>query len=905
MRYSLVCLLSLWAGCLWAQEKKSDPSRWTPEDIINTETMREVQISPDNKMVVWTKSKAVKEKDKFVSDIYLTRLDVRKEDKYLTIPLTQGDESEHSPLFSRDSETVYFLSSREEGKKLWAMSIYGGEPKEVHSFEDGISDIKWLNDTTLTYISHDGKTLYEQKLEEKKDNTVIVEDTVHWTTKRVYSFSLKDKKVQRLTDNEYPVSQYAVSRDGRWLIAGLLMSPHYASDAQPKGEYYLYNLESGEKRRVLQNLQTPSSFKFTPDQQGMYFTAEKSSDPEWNGAGITELYYYNLTSHSYDKLNLNWEWGLGGDYALTPSGLMAHLANGATRKLAYYHKDGNYWQQQMISLEGKEEHLRFFEISDDGQQLVYEFSNASQLPQYYVAEVQSRRGKLALDEEEELIKLNKKLSKKTLTRYEVYRWKGYQGEEVNGLLYYPENYEEGKKYPLVLSIHGGPSGVDLDLWTERWSTYPNIMAQRGAFVLKPNYHGSSNHGLAFVESIKKNYYEPELVDIMNAVNELAEKGMVDKEKLGVMGWSNGAILTTMLTVRYPDIFKAAAPGAGDVNWTSDFGTCRFGVQFDQSYFGGAPWDDVDGKFYNENYIIKSPLFELEKVKTPTIIFHGSEDRAVPRDQGWEYYRALQQNKQAPVRFVWFPGQPHGLQKITHQLRKMNEELDWFDQHLFKTYEAENEALKEDSPLAMLLKKDKAAKEGHLYGVIKNEKLLPEVVALDKDTIAVGRFEVTHAQYQAYKKEHSFNPLQSNYPVHNVSIAEAKAYVQWLNEVSGDSYRLPTVKEATKWHEMARKNANKENTLNYWSGFDITKEEIAQLQQKIDEEKPSLIKEVGSHAPLKINDAEIYDLGGNVAEYHSEGNTYGYSAYDYADPNDQNSKSDQQKYYGFRIVKQAQ
>ena len=152
--------------------------------------------------------------------------------------------------------------------------------------------------------------------------------------------------------------------------------------------------------------------------------------------------------------------------------------------------------------------------------------------------------------------------------------------------------------------------------------------------------------------------------------------------MAVMGWSNGAIIATMLTVQYPDMFLAATPGAGDVNWTSDFGTCQFGVTFDQSYFGGAPWDDVNGKTYNESYILKSPLFELEKVKTPTLIFHGSEDRAVPRDQGWEYYRALQQSNRAPVRFLWFPGQPHGLQKITHQKRKMEEELAWFDKYFF-------------------------------------------------------------------------------------------------------------------------------------------------------------------------------------------------------------------------------
>ncbi|MCK5924033.1 MAG: S9 family peptidase, partial [Methylococcales bacterium] len=237
-----------------------------------------------------------------------------------------------------------------------------------------------------------------------------------------------------------------------------------------------------------------------------------------------------------------------------------------------------------------------------------------------------------------------------MTRSEVIHWKGWQGDDVTGVLYYPKNYQKGKKYPLLLSIHGGPASATLDRWSERWSTFPQIWAQRGAFVLKPNYHGSDNHGRKFVESIKGNYYTPGLTDIVTGIRDLARQGLVDTSRMGSLGWSNGAILTTMLTVRFPDMFKVACPGAGDVNWTSDYGTCGFGVTFDQSYFIGAPWDDRDGNFYNKNYLELSPLFELEKVKTPTIIFHGSKDRAVPRDQGWEYYRALQQVGKAPVRF---------------------------------------------------------------------------------------------------------------------------------------------------------------------------------------------------------------------------------------------------------------
>ncbi len=903
MRYLLLLGLCLTSGLTWAQEDDSSPETWTPEDIINTEFMREVKISPNEQMVVWTKRKGVQEKDKFVRDIYLTRLDVKKDGDFLTIPLTNADENDYSPLFSRNSEKVYFLSSRDEGKKLWSLSIYGGEPEEIQTFENGISNLQWLNDSTLAYTSHDGKTLYEQKLKEEKDNTVVVEDSIHWTTTRVYAFNVKDKSIRRLTDNDYPVSQYAVSRDGRWLITGLRMSPHYPADAQPKSKYYLYDLENDNRVEILQGLQTPGNFQFAHDHQGFYFLAVTSSNPEWNGAGISELYHYNLDNNSYQKIALNWDWGLGGDYAVTSAGVLTHLANGATRTLAFYKEEDDSWFQQMIDLEGKEEHLSFFEVSEDGQKIVFDHSTSNQLPTYYVADLMLKRGNLAFGQQQELSKLNKSLQKKERTRYEILGWLGYQNEEVNGILYYPSDYEEGKQYPLVLSIHGGPSGVDLDLWRERWSTYPHIMAQRGAFVLKPNYHGSSNHGLAFVESIKKNYYDPELEDIIKGVQLLIDRGMVDEDQLGVMGWSNGAILTTMLTVRYPDMFKAAAPGAGDVNWTSDYGTCRFGVSFDQSYFGGAPWDDSNGNFFNENYITKSPLFELEKVKTPTIIFHGSEDRAVPRDQGWEYYRALQQVDEAPVRFLWFPDQPHGLQKITHQLRKMKEELTWFDKYLFETYEAENEAFKKDSPLAMLLKKKESAKtnDGH-YGRMLNGILIPEVVALSEDSILLGRYEVTNAQYQAYKPDHQFSVLVANHPVYGVNAEDANGYVTWLSEQTGESYRLPNANEAEKWHKMAIQKANEENTLNYWAGFQITPQEVATLQEKVKEAGAQMIKAVGSHPPIKVENAEVYDLGGNVREYYQGRRAYGFSAYSYADAQaDPDHAPDQ--FSGIRVVKE--
>lgn len=876
-------------------QEKNDPSRWTPTDIINTESMRSVSISPDNSMVLWTKRKGVKEKDRFVSDIYLTRLDIIKEDRYKTIQLTNGSDNDYSPIFSKDGESIYFLSSRDKGKKLWKLSIYGGEAQEVKEFKNGISSLQWQDDNTLLFRSNDGKTLYEQKAEEKKDNVIVVEDSLNWSANHVYAYDLKEKSTKRLTNNKKPLTSYTVSKDGKWLVYGEQRSRSYATDAQLDPFQYLKNLETGETKQILSEFEYPTyGIQFTSDFKGFYFSSEYGNNPKYNGAGINELYYFDLESMTSSKIDLKWDMGHAGGYNVVGNDLMVSLANKATRRLAYYKKNGSNWTKRKIDLDEKNDHVTVSSVSEDGTKVMYGYSTASRLPSFHIADLSENK----FSNEKVLLKLNKNLDKKSITKSEVMVWKGYNNEEVTGILYYPENYEEGKRYPLMLSIHGGPSGADLDLWSERWSTYPNLLAQRGMFILKPNYHGSSNHGLAFVESIRENYYEPEMEDIIKAIDILHKQGKVDKAQLGTMGWSAGAIITTMLTVRYPDMFKVAAPGAGDVNWTSDYGTCRFGVSFDQHYFGGAPWDDTNGKIYNENYILKSPLFEIEKIKTPTIIFHGSEDRAVPRDQGWEYFRGLQQVGKAPVRFLWFPGQPHGLGKITHQLRKMEEEITWIETYLLNKPKDANKAFKEDSPLADIIKLESVKMADGMYGELINNTLIPETVLIKKDSTSIGRFELTNAQFKAYKTDYDYSVGSHNHPA-VVTLQDAKNYVIWLTEVTGKTYRLPNTAETKALQKSARKAAPKENTLNYWAGYTLVPSDYKQLKDKLKTIKTSLIKEVGRYKATKIGDAEVYDIGGNVAEYFTDG-TYGYSAYDYFDIND--ASHVESNYAGIRVIK---
>lgn len=882
---------------LWAQT-----DAWTPEDIVNQERVNEMYLAEDQRLLVWVKSRPDKKKDAFVSDLWMTRLDQPfQAGAYKQIQLTRSDDDDRNPVLSDDGETLYFLSSRAKGKALWAMSTWGGEPYVLDSMEVSPSNLKRLNDSLLVFEAEEGETLYE--IQHKKDNSQVIEDTAHFKPTRLFSFHPKTREVKRLTDNRYPINEYAVSHDGKWIVTQHKMSPHYEVDGKPSPTYFLWNLHTGEKTQILrEGYQTPGQFAFSPeDTTGFYFVAVQSSDPEWEGEGIFLLYFFDLDEMAVRQVPLVGTWGLSGGPLPRGKGVWVSMAAGAQTLLAYYERAGQSWRTVPLTGAGLIERAEIALVSPDQQRFVYRLSSASQPPQYRIGTLSAAGNGRVLTPGPEVATVNAHLKKKAFTRSEIITWTGALDEEVTGILYYPTHYEAGRRYPLVLSIHGGPSGYDTDSWQDRWSTYPHLLAEKGAFVLKPNYHGSGNHGQAFVESIKGHYYEYEIPDILSGIQTLVDKGMVDEDSLAVMGWSNGAILATMLTVQYPEKFKVCAAGAGDVNWTSDYGTCRFGVTFDQSYMGGAPWDNLNGKTYNERYVLKSPLFEMEKVKTPTIIFHGSEDRAVPRDQGWEYYRALQQIGQAPVRFLWFPGQRHGLAKLTHQLRKMTEEINWIDTYLWGTYDAPNEALKKGSPLMTLLnQKAKRNSEGH-WGITVGGVLVPEVAAVGADTISVGIFEVTQAQFQAFRKRHRFPAAEANHPVVGLSRQDAQAYVAWLSRSTGDTYRLPNEKEARALHQVALKAAARENTLQYWAGYALTQDEVPLLLEKIASEGLKLFLPVGRFAPVQVGKAALYDLGGNAAEFSQEG-VYGFSAYDFADKKAQKLQP-LSGYIGLRVVRE--
>src|SRR5262249_53774116 len=184
------------------------------------------------------------------------------------------------------------------------------------------------------------------------------------------------------------------------------------------------------------------------------------------------------------------------------------------------------------------------------------------------------------------------------------------------------------------------------------------------------------------------------------------------------------------------------------------------------YLGKSPLEDP--ALYRE----KSPFYRLDRVRTPTIIFFGTDDTSVPTQQGWMHYRALQQLGTTETRFVLFPGAEHSLQKLAHQRRKLEEELAWFDRHLFGTAKPPEQALKPGSPLASALLRQAAARHAGRFGRRVNDRLVPETVRCGD--LEIGRFEVTRAQFAEFDPGYPVAPGEENYPANRIAFESRPA-----------------------------------------------------------------------------------------------------------------------------------
>lgn len=858
----------------FSRELSAQPGIWTPARVVARPAYSGLQIAPDGTFAIYRKVVEDGKADRFrghVHGVWPATGEHRQ--------LTRGPEGEGEPLLSPGGGRLAFLAKRPspsltgdaaEKPQVWVLPLGGGEAFPATASEAGIEEFVWLDEKTLAVAARERYGPAERRDREAKDETLVVEDPALFleSAASIFTVALSPEEpapMERVAGGRGPLRLLPPSPDGAFLLFREDRSPHFEADGRTPPRLFLRRRATGEERELFAGRRTkPEEFVWQRDSALLFAALLHSEVDGEDMAGAIFPWAVDPGSGAAEPIPLEWERGLAASsFQGLANGFLAFLADGTRSRPVLVAREDGAWRP--VRIEGESAgRLVALTASPDSGVLIAETGAADELHRWHLARLDGS----TLVLEREIGSPMDAFDDLPLARREIIRFEGAGGAEIEGILYHPHQEPAGRA-PLVVMIHGGPFHLDKDQFDERWAYAPNLYCQRGAYCLKVNYHGSSEYGREFAESIKGRYYELEVADIFAGIAHLEERGLVDPDRLALAGWSNGAILAIACLTHGERFgggrsyrFRACVPGAGDVNWTSDYGNCEFGPRFNDYYLGGSPWTRLQA------YLDKSPLFQVEKVATPTLIFFGDLDRAVPAEQGWQWFRALQLEGRAPVRFVQFPGQQHGLTKPSFQRRKLSEEAAWMDAHLFGRPPEPLQPMAEDGPLANALAARGYARSGDAFGIPAGGVLVPEVVPAAG--LLAGRFEVTRAQWRSVFPDAPLPAGGDNLPVTGVAAGDALRYAERLSALTGRTFRLPTEEEFDKLSA-----GSLENTLDFWSGVRVSLREAAALRSLAAslpgiDGAPPLVLPVGSRPPglheTGGEPARIHDAGGNVSEW---------------------------------------
>jgi dipeptidyl aminopeptidase/acylaminoacyl peptidase len=242
---------------------------------------------------------------------------------------------------------------------------------------------------------------------------------------------------------------------------------------------------------------------------------------------------------------------------------------------------------------------------------------------------------------------------------------------VQGWLLYPHDFDPSKKYPMIVSPHGGPASSVTPHWPGVQFD-ASILSALGYFVFFPNPRGSYGQGEAFTRANVKDFGYGDLRDVMAGVDAVLTTAPVDPNRLGVTGWSYGGYMT-MWTVTQTDRFKAAVAGAGIANWQSYYGENSID-QWMIPYFGASVYDDP------AVYAKSAPITFIKRVRTPTLVVVGERDGECPAPQSYEFWHALQ-TLGVPTELVVYSGEGHMFRQPDHRRDLVERMVAWFEKYL--------------------------------------------------------------------------------------------------------------------------------------------------------------------------------------------------------------------------------
>lgn len=672
----------------------------TPLDVVKLRRLDAYAASPDGQWLLYAQTVPNWDKGQNFTDLFLVRTDGSAHRQMTFTP-----EADETPFaWAPDSSAFAFLSARDGGKakQIYLLSIAGGEARRLTNEKDGVASFRFSRDgrwlaflggpethrmLKLIDLSQEGFPVQELV----KHATPVEEWVWHPSSSTIYftaadgdesaharrarlGFDVKINALERSPRNlhavdvpsgaerrltsqtEFSFSGLTISRDGKRLACTGRPAQRYAT--QWDDEVFLIELDTGLLRRITNNRQPESGIQFSPDSSWLAFTLPEGGEE----LRATRVHLVSTRGTEHRVLLEGWDYD-GGLAFFAPSGDAIYFATtvGVNRQA---------WRLRLAG--GRPEMLtrgdQFLNLSRDPDSGVVLISRSTpaQPEEVFTAPLE---GLASPDRWTRLTRLSEQVDPFLLGSYETVRWKSSDGAEVEGILVKPVGYQPGRRYPLIVQVHGGPAGTAANSFGGSYSTYPHVFAGKGYAVFQPNYRGSSGYGERFRRQIAGDYFRQGFDDIMTGVDFLIARGIADAGKLGHMGWSAGGHWSNW-ALTHTDRFKAIATGAGAVNWISlyaqtDVQTVR------EFYFQGTPYENW------EHYRAVSPLTYIKNARTPTLILCGADDPRVPNAQSRELYIALQKLG-VPVEYIEFPGMGHAITKPRYQLVKMAAELAWFD-----------------------------------------------------------------------------------------------------------------------------------------------------------------------------------------------------------------------------------
>jgi dipeptidyl aminopeptidase/acylaminoacyl peptidase len=649
-------LLPLLAPVLHAQDARVP----TFDQIIELKRPGAVDLSPDGRRVAFTVRETNWDDNAYETEIFVAATDGGEPRQ-----VTRAKKSSLSPAWSPDSRWLAFISDRSDTRQLYLIDPGGGEALALTDTEEAVGGFRWSPDGKRIALTMTEPKSDAVKERDKKYGEFQVVDAdyrmTHLHVIDVDPSASAPAKPKRLTSGAFTVGDFSWSPDGTAIAFDHRIDPNIANGHT--ADISIVSVADGRVRRVVTAEGPDTGPVWSPDGRQLAFQSAMSNPDFYYANGVIAVVpadggMPNAVSRDFDENPDLLAW--------SPAGILFGGLEGISSRL-YRLDPGTGNVSALTPAAGAS--AGGFSFSRDFASVAYISSDARTFPEVYVAPLATPASA------RKLTSLGDQIQGWTVGNRDMISWKSTDGTAIEGVLHKPANFQAGRKYPLLVIIHGGPTGISRPVRVAGAGPYPmEQWLAKGALILEPNYRGSAGYGGKFRALNVRNLGVGDAWDVLSGVDHLIAQGLVDPARMGVTGWSQGGYISAFLATHERQPFKAISVGAGISNWMTYYVNTDI-HPFTRQYLKATPWDDP------AIYALTSPMTGIRRAKTPTLIQHGEFDTRVPTPNAYELYQGLQ-DVGVPVKLIIYKGFGHGLNKPKAVRGAMEHNWDWFNKYVF-------------------------------------------------------------------------------------------------------------------------------------------------------------------------------------------------------------------------------